>query len=602
MDRRDAPQTDEGWYALHDFRTIDWDRWRDAPSGDRDRAIAGGQAYLEEVHAVTDAPDGGSAVFAITGHKADLLVFHLRPTLTGLNRLERQFEGTDFARYTDQPASYVSVTEVSGYMDVDLSGGIDAIDDDGLRKYVQSRLYPTIPDADRVCFYPMDKRRDPTYNWYDLPFAERAKLMSGHGDIGREYAGKVTQIITGSVGLDDHEWGITLFADDLVDVKHLLAEMRFDPSSSRYAEFGTFYVGHRIHPDDLGAFLAGETVPSLDGTPAEDANHPHGSRAPEDGSQSTDVTHRLDRLGVDHAGWADTHVVITYSDAEPTALHDQVDGMRKNFEHYDRHVHTSVETGSDRAAVVSVWQAAEAADTASGFLADLPGVTEQVDGPLGRVDTEPDGGDTTVRDESVTPTKATTDTDIRKPLADLDVYAGQPHGEDVYAMVVYSEAEIDELEAAVAGLREEFDEYATHIESTVYRARDRPIAAVVSLWETDPEADTAGGDLSALPGVVAEGGTREGFGTMGMFYTVEPSHRQAFVDQFGEVVDHLSDLEGHRESTLFINVEDENDMFIASQWRAREPAMEFFGSDTFAETISWGREVLADRPRHVFLV
>ncbi|MFC6725878.1 antibiotic biosynthesis monooxygenase, partial [Halobium palmae] len=122
-------------------------------------------------------------------------------------------------------------------------------------------------------------------------------------------------------------------------------------------------------------------------------------------------------------------------------------------------------------------------------------------------------------------------------------------------------------------------------------------------------ADTAAGFLSELPGIVsrAEEGAgghadeESGFGTMGMFYTVEPEHREAFVEKFGAVGELLADMEGHHDTDLMVNREDENDMFIASQWRSREDAMAFFRSDEFGETVSWGRDVLADRPRHVFL-
>ncbi|MFB6172276.1 MAG: heme-binding protein [Haloarculaceae archaeon] len=582
MDARRPPATEEGWYALHDFRTIDWDAWREAPERERERAIEEGVAYLEEATALADAAEGGSALFAITGHKADLMILHLRPTLAAVERLERRFEGTALSGFTEQPSSYVSVTEVSGYMHEDITDGVDDIEDAGLRNYIKSRLHPEIPDAEHVCFYPMDKRRGPEDNWYDLAFEERADLMSGHGDIGREYAGKVTQIITGSVGLDDHEWGVTLFADDLVDVKHLLYEMRFDPSSSRYAEFGDFYVGRRFPPADLDAYLAGEHVPA--GADGDDA-----------GADTVDA--ELAALGLDPGRWAGDHALVYYSAADVDDLREEVEGMRSNFEHYDRHVHTSVEIADDgRAAIVSVWTAAEAADTAGGFLADLPGVEERLDGPVGG--DAPDDAD----DAAST---AGEDDGIRGELADRGIYAGQPHGEDVYAMVLYSEADPADLAEAVDGLRENFEHYDTHVKTAVYRARSADRTAVVSIWETESAADTAGGFLADLPGVVdrapAADGDASGFGTMGMFYTVEPDHREAFVEKFEAVGDLLDDMEGHHETDLMVNVADENDMFIASRWRSRGDAMAFFRSDDFSETVSWGRDVLADRPRHVFL-
>ena len=499
MDRRDAPPTEEGWFALHDFRTVDWDAWRAADPETRDRAVESGTDYLAAAEAVEDAEDGASGTYTVVGHKADLLVVHFRPTLAGVNALERRFERTALADVTERAHSYVSVTEASGYTVPEYFEDDDAEIDAGLRRYMESRIRPSIPDAAYVCFYPMDKRRGPDHNWYDLSFEERAEYMSAHGEIGREYAGKVTQVITGSIGLDDWEWGVTLFAKDPAQFKRLLYEMRFDPSSSRFAEFGPFFVGQRLEPDRLGAFFAGEGI----------------------GEAATD------------AGGG-----------------------------------TASPTGSD-------------AGSHSGDGAPPHGGTG-VGGGDG-------GGDG--------------ETGIRAALADLDVYAGQPHGEDVYAVTLYSEADPDELFEAVSGLRGNFDHYDTHVETAVYEDRAGDRHAVASLWETESAAETAAGFLADLPGVVGRVGEEEeeGWGTMGMFYAVKPEHREDFVETFDEVQGLLAEMDGHRETRLLANHEDENDMFIASLWRSREDAMEFFRSDAFRETVSWGREVLADRPRHVFL-
>ncbi len=505
MDRREPPQTDEGWYVLHDFRTIDWNGWRNAPDHERERAIEEGIEYLRTHEAVEDAEAGGSAVFSVLGHEADILVLHLRPSMAHLDTAERRFEQTALAKFTEQTDSYVSVTEVSGYMSQEYFEGrearsasdgtsgdeprVEEVEDTGIARYIESRLKPEIPDAEYVSFYPMDKRRDPEYNWYDLPFEERADLMSGHGDIGRGYAGKVTQIITGSTGFDDYEWGVTLFADDPAQIKKLLYEMRFDPSSSRYAEFGSFKFGRRFPPADLGALLAGEPIPT-----GEDDN-PH-----------------------EHAHGEGGH-------------------------HADDH------TSSDHPA-----------------------------------------------DES--------EGDIRDALADENIYAGQPHGEDVHAMVLYSEADPAELADDVSGLRGNFEHYDTHVKTAVYENTQGGNSAVVSIWDTQSAAETAGGFLSDLPGIVSRahvGKDESGFGTMGMFYTTKPEHREEFVERFETVGGLLADMDGHLETDLLVNRENENDMFIASQWHSREDAMDFFRSEEFRDTVSWGREVLADRPRHVFL-
>jgi chlorite dismutase len=200
------------------------------------------------------------------------------------------------------------------------------------------------------------------------------------------------------------------------------------------------------------------------------------------------------------------------------------------------------------------------------------------------------------------------DDDVRDELEDLDIYAGQPHGEDVYALVVYSEAAPEELEAELSTLRDRFDHYDTHVTSAVYteESQSKGSAAVVSIWDTREAADTASSFLVDLPGVVerydgSRGSDESGFGTMGMFYTVKPDYRGDFLDAFEGVTDILDGMEGHLETQLMVNTEDENDMFIASQWRAREDAMEFFRSDAFRETVQFGREILDGRPRHVFL-
>ncbi|MFC6834901.1 heme-binding protein [Halomarina ordinaria] len=576
------PQTDEGWYALHDFRSVDWDAWRAASDDERERAVEEGVAYLETHEALddVDGEEGATAVFSVLGHKADLLVFHLRPTTAALDTAERRFEGTALARFTDRASSYVSVTEASGYSESGrayFEEGPEAVDA-GLRRYIESRIRPSIPDAEHVCFYPMDKRREEPHNWYDLPFDERADLMSAHGDIGRGYAGKVSQIITGSLGFDDHEWGVTLFADDPTEIKHLLYEMRFDPSSSRYAEFGPFYFGRRIPPADLGALLAGAPVPTGE----------HAIGAPDD-TLDADV----DALGADVPDGS--HVALVRSEAEHREVDSAVADLRESFDHYDSHRGTTVHEADGETAVVSAWETERAVDTAAGFLEDLPGVTGLTVGVVGG-EAGDDGAD-----ERAVDTDADAVDDIRGELADLDIYAGKPHGEDVYALVLYSDADEATFVPEVDSLADGFDRYDTHVKTAVYAARERERLAVVSIWETQSAADTASGYLADLPGIVARAGEESGFGTMGMFYTTKPEYREEFVERFDAVGDLLADMEGHVETDLMVNVEAATDMFIASQWRAREDAMAFFRSDAFRDTVQWGRDVLADRPRHVFL-
>jgi chlorite dismutase len=120
-----------------------------------------------------------------------------------------------------------------------------------MEKYLKDRLYPNMPDWPVFCFYPMSKRRSENQNWYALPFEDRRKLMLGHARVGRQYSGRVRQLITGSTGLDDWEWGVSLFAHDIFDVKSIVYDMRFDEVSARYADFGEFYVGLQMPVDEL---------------------------------------------------------------------------------------------------------------------------------------------------------------------------------------------------------------------------------------------------------------------------------------------------------------------------------------------------------------
>jgi len=643
MPQRSPPPTEEGWYALHDLRTVDWDAWRSAPERERARAIEEGVAHLQ-AHAdlediaernsagsqteAGDANEGQTAVYTTVGHKADLMIVHLRPTVADLETAERRFEQTALADFTEQPYSYLSVTEASGYTEKArdyFEGEVD--DDSGLAQYIQSRLHPDIPDAEHVCFYPMSKRREPDQNWYDLPMEDRAEHMSRHGDIGRDYAGKVNQMIAGSVGFDDWEWGVTLWADDPTDIKDLLYEMRFDPSSSRFAEFGPFYFGRKFPPADLGAVLTGQRVPTDDADTPDSADataHDTGDTAADDATDGDDATETdsdEDDPGVTHPAEAADDVsvdrddtiqeklaslglypgndyeegacgLVFYSTAAAQELADEVDGLRGNFEHYDTHVLTTVRANEGRAAIASIWETESAADTAAGFLNDLTGIVEGYRGPLGeQADDTAEAAETGGGDVS----------EIREELAEEDVYAGTPHGEDVYALVLYSTADIDELFADVADLRDGFDRYDTHEGTTVYQNREDGPAAVVSLWDTEDAADTASDFLTDLPGIVGRAGEEDGFGTMGMFYTVEPDYQEDFVEKFDEVGELLADMDGHHGTDLLINHEDENDMFIASLWAEKDDAMEFFRSDAFADTVDWGRDVLADRPRHVFL-
>ncbi|WP_059049484.1 hydrogen peroxide-dependent heme synthase [Paenibacillus senegalimassiliensis] len=244
----EATLTLEGWYALHDFRTINWAAWKAADDEERAGALEELHTFLQEWASLELDKIGSYAVYSVVGQKADIVFMHLRETLEELNAVENAFNKTSFADYTIKTYSYVSVVELSNYL-----GSGDG--DPKANPEVLARLQPVLPKSKHICFYPMNKKRELADNWYMLSMDERRALMRSHGMIGRGYAGKVKQIITGSVGLDDWEWGVTLFADDALQFKKLVYEMRFDEVSARYGEFGQFFVGNLLNAELLDDML-----------------------------------------------------------------------------------------------------------------------------------------------------------------------------------------------------------------------------------------------------------------------------------------------------------------------------------------------------------
>jgi peroxiredoxin len=191
------------------------------------------------VRAVKDARAAGDQVVpvAILGHKADLGVMALGPDLWRLRGLQSALCGAGL----ELRGSYVSLTEVSEY-----APGLP-------EEMKRARLFPTLPPADKraFCFYPMSKRRSASHNWYALDYDARKALMLGHGAVGRTFHGRILQLITGSTGLDDWEWGVTLFGTHPDDLKACVYEMRFDEASAHYAEFGPFWTGMVADIEDV---------------------------------------------------------------------------------------------------------------------------------------------------------------------------------------------------------------------------------------------------------------------------------------------------------------------------------------------------------------
>jgi chlorite dismutase len=206
---------------------------------------------------------------------------HYARTFEGLAVAQNALDRCEFSEYLEPRDSYVSVLELGLY---DATAKIHAsLKERSLKPYSAEwnagfdellaeqannprnadRLWARIPQRRYVCFYPMDKKREGADNWYMLPFEQRAKLMHEHGKIGRLFHGLVTQVISGSVGYDDYEWGVDLYADDPLVFKKLIYEMRFDEASARYAGFGPFFTGIQFSVEDLATFLTGEAVPAL---------------------------------------------------------------------------------------------------------------------------------------------------------------------------------------------------------------------------------------------------------------------------------------------------------------------------------------------------
>lgn len=238
----------DGWYSLHDFRAIDWNAWKSLTPQERGRAEDELYSLLKKYQNTEDEKLGSTAFYSVVGQKADFMFMHLRETLEELNELETEFNKSLFAQVTIPTYSFVSVVELGNYM---AQPGVDPM----LDPETAARLKPILPKTRHICFYPMNKKREGSDNWYMLSSEERRNFMRAHGTIGRTYAGKVKQIVTGSTGLDDWEWGVTLFADDALQFKKIVHEMRFDETSARFGEFGEFYVGNLLNQEKMANML-----------------------------------------------------------------------------------------------------------------------------------------------------------------------------------------------------------------------------------------------------------------------------------------------------------------------------------------------------------
>lgn len=265
----DVPLTVEGSSVLHQMFRVRWSEWRSL--GERDRATA-----LEEAEAalapLENGARHGSAMYSVLGHKADLMLVHFRQDFEDLQAVQTRLRKLRLAAFLEQTTSYLSVVELGLYESTQkaysslLEKEIEPHTPEWNTQIAETlarqkeamapRLFPEIPPAKYICFYPMDRRRGEDKNWYQESLPDRARMMHEHGMIGRRYAGEVRQIITGSIGFDDWEWGVDLFADDPLVFKKLIYEMRFDEVSAVYALFGSFYVGLRLPSAELARYFA----------------------------------------------------------------------------------------------------------------------------------------------------------------------------------------------------------------------------------------------------------------------------------------------------------------------------------------------------------
>jgi chlorite dismutase len=247
-----------------------WTAWRALPEHSR-REIANEASQL--LAAMEAKADGQSALFSLLGHKGDLMLVHFRESFDQLNQAELDVARLRLHDFLEPTTSYLSVIELGLYESslktykALADRGVEPHSDEWKKSIhetiarqkeaMKPRLFPAMPPNRYICFYPMDRRRGEDKNWYTLPMEERQRQMNDHGLVGRRYAGEVKQIITGSIGFDDWEWGVDLFADDPLVFKKLIYEMRFDHVSAVYALFGSFYIGLRCPANRLHDLLEG---------------------------------------------------------------------------------------------------------------------------------------------------------------------------------------------------------------------------------------------------------------------------------------------------------------------------------------------------------
>jgi len=258
----------EGWHALHLYYRFEKEPWQYLEASERRYRGDALESLVKEIRSVKNTQ---VLPFSVVGPKADLGFLLITPDLQDADRFSKRLGEvlgagiltpvfswlslTERSEYTMSEEEYVQTLSEEGITETSAEFPAKIVEfHDRMEKYMRRRVEPELPGEEEwpvLCFYPMSKRRDTGQNWYSLPFSERKRLMAGHARIGRTYAGRVLQLITGSTGLDDMEWGVTLLAKNTSEIKAIVYEMRFDEVSARYAEFGEFLIGIRMEPSDL---------------------------------------------------------------------------------------------------------------------------------------------------------------------------------------------------------------------------------------------------------------------------------------------------------------------------------------------------------------
>lgn len=253
----------QGIHVIHLFYGIDRVRWEQLGPGESANTLTRVEK-LCATHSAASHPRLTS--YSNVCGKADLAFIIYAADLAQAAQIHRDLENCFPAGTLQRVFNYLSVTELTEYMPTEDDNKRALLEGEKLQPeseeyqkrwaelskrkadYEHYRLYPEIPDWEVMAFYPMNKRRQAADNWYMLDFAARKKLMGGHARVGRKYAGRISQLITGSTGLDDWEWGVTLMAHQVDALKEIVYEMRFDEVSARYGEFGPFYINLRLAP------------------------------------------------------------------------------------------------------------------------------------------------------------------------------------------------------------------------------------------------------------------------------------------------------------------------------------------------------------------